>query len=104
MRLGEYLDQLSWSQTDLARVAKVSVSSVRRGLSGEKLSRRTAARIISAISKAMNKPILLADVEGLRLAPYRNNKRRPGAKTEQASTVMPAPLPRKTGKAESEKL
>jgi transcriptional regulator with XRE-family HTH domain len=76
MRLGEYLDQLCWSQADLARAAGVSTSSVKRALSGQKLTRRVAAKILGAIRKETRQNMSLADISDLRVVNYRASRRK----------------------------
>lgn len=49
MRLTDYLDRYSWSQSDLAREAGISVQSVKRALDGESITRRNANAIVTAI-------------------------------------------------------
>jgi len=67
MRLPDYLDTLSWSQTDLAREAGISASTIRRVLSEKPISRRNAHAITDALSRGLKRPIVLADVSELHI-------------------------------------
>lgn len=72
--LGEYLDQLSWSQTDLAREAEISVTVVRRVLAGQPISRRNAKRIVQTLDQQFhalgesNEHMTLASIENIRIS------------------------------------
>lgn len=72
--LDKYLDQLSWSQADLARQAEISVSVVRRVLNGEAISRRNAKKIVQALDENLhaqgegNEHMTLANVEGIQIS------------------------------------
>jgi transcriptional regulator with XRE-family HTH domain len=65
MRLSDYLDTLSWSQTDLAKEAGISVSTVRRALGEQRVSRANARAICEALSRGLKRPIVLGDVNEL---------------------------------------
>jgi hypothetical protein len=68
MRLADYLDTLSWSQSDLAKQADISTSTVRRAMKAETISRRNANAICVAISRGLKRPIALADVNELHIS------------------------------------
>lgn len=73
LTLDKYLDQLSWSQADLARQAEVSVSVVRRVLNGEAISRRNAKKIVQALDQNLHaqgeesQHMTLASIEGIHI-------------------------------------
>jgi DNA-binding Xre family transcriptional regulator len=67
MRLADYLDSLSWSQTDLAREADISSSTIARALKSETISRRNANAICLALSRGLKRPIVLSDVSELHI-------------------------------------
>jgi transcriptional regulator with XRE-family HTH domain len=85
MKLIDYLNQLSWSQADLARHAGVSTSSVHRALRGEKLSRRVAAAIQESIAEATKRSNDKPTISGLRVVPVK--RRRPAAASAPAAIV-----------------
>lgn len=74
LTLDQYLDQLSWSQADLAREAEVSVSVVRRVLNGEAISRRNAKKIVQTLDQQFhalsefNEHMTLASIEGIQIS------------------------------------
>lgn len=99
MRLADYLDDLSWSQKDLARQARISPTSVSRALRGEKVSRRVANSMVAAISRELKQTIRLPQVEGLRVAGLR--RRKVAGTIEQGAT--PAALSRAESSAKQTK-
>jgi hypothetical protein len=74
MKLIDYLNQLSWSQADLARHAKVSNSSVHRALKGDKLSRRVAAAIQETIATNIKQAELRPVISDLKVVPVKRKK------------------------------
>jgi len=65
MRLGDYLDTLAWSQTDLAREADISISTVRRVLNESTISRKNAQAICMALTRGLNRHINPSDINEL---------------------------------------
>jgi DNA-binding Xre family transcriptional regulator len=68
MRLADYLDTLSWSQSDLAKQADISTSTVRRAMKAQTISRRNANAICVALSQGLKRRIALADVNELHIS------------------------------------
>lgn len=89
MKLADYLDQLCWSQADLARAAGISAQSIQRSLSGNKLTRRTALAIVTALSEATGKKLQLSDISDLKVTPVRR-RQKPAAGKEKEMKVSPA--------------
>jgi len=56
---------LGWSQTELARKARLSTNTVRKAESGGPVSGATAQAIAEALSEAYGRRILVKDIEGL---------------------------------------
>lgn len=56
---------LGWSQTELARKARLSANTVRKAENGEPVSGGTAQAIAEALSEAYGCRILVKDIEGL---------------------------------------
>ena len=75
MRLGGYLDILSWSQAELSRRSRVSAQSISRALSGEKVSRRVGSAIVQSVSEGLGRKLTLNDIEGLQVVAIRRRKR-----------------------------
>jgi transcriptional regulator with XRE-family HTH domain len=67
MRLKDYLDTLSWSQTELAKQASISASTVRRAMRSETISRDKAKAICEALSRGLKRQIVLSDVNELHI-------------------------------------
>lgn len=65
MRLVDYLDSLNWTQTDLAREADISTSTVKRALKAETVSRKNATAICIALTRGMKRPVEMKDVNEL---------------------------------------
>jgi hypothetical protein len=65
MRLVDYLDTLNWTQTDLAKEANVSTSTVKRALKSDTISRKKANAICATLSKALDRHITFSDVNEL---------------------------------------
>lgn len=70
MRIGDYLKHLQWSQTDLAKHAGISVGTVKRAMSGETISARSAQAITSALDDAMSKTsqVRPGDIKGMHVS------------------------------------
>jgi transcriptional regulator with XRE-family HTH domain len=56
---------LGWSQSELARRARLSANTVRKAERGEEISGGTATAIAEALSEAYGRRILVKDIEGL---------------------------------------
>jgi len=67
MRLSDYLNTLSWSQTDLAKEAGISVSTVRRAMKEQRISRPNARAICDALTRGLKRPIAPSDVNELHI-------------------------------------
>jgi predicted DNA-binding protein (UPF0251 family) len=65
MRLVDYLDTLNWTQTRLAKEADISTSTVKRALNSQAISRDNAIAICEALSRALKRPITIADMNEL---------------------------------------
>jgi transcriptional regulator with XRE-family HTH domain len=100
MRLVEYLNQLCWSQADLARKAGVSSNSVQRALDGQRLSRRVAAAIVTALGAGTGKALQVKDVSDLRIVTVR--RRKTGERAPTTAQQEPATMPTRRGKAQNE--
>ncbi len=77
MRLADYLDTLSWSQTDLAREAEISPSTVARALKAKTILRSNAKAICLALGKGLKRPIALSDVNELHITGLSRPKKTP---------------------------
>ncbi len=56
---------LGWSQSELARRARLSANTVRKAESGEPVSGGTATALAETFSEAYGRRILVRDIEGL---------------------------------------
>lgn len=56
---------LGWTQTELARQARLSANTVRKAENGEQISGGTAQAISEAFSEAYGRRILVRDIEGM---------------------------------------
>jgi hypothetical protein len=83
MKLGGYLDTLSWSQAELSRRAKVSVGSISRALAGDRVSRRVADAIVQALSKGLGRRLTLDDVD-IQIVGFKRRKRNQAASSGQS--------------------
>lgn len=77
MRLADYLDTLAWSQTDLAKEAEISTSTVRRIMHSQAISRKSAQAVCSALAKGLKRPIVPADVTELHTTSLTRKKGEP---------------------------
>ncbi len=73
MTLADYLHAFTWSQAELARQADISEHCVRRALAGERISRRNAEKIITALDRRFQAQgakahITIGSIQGLALA------------------------------------
>lgn len=66
MTLQDYVKQLGWNASQLAREAKIDVRTARRALAGEIILSENAQAIAGAISAALGRQILVGDIEELR--------------------------------------
>ncbi len=74
VQLADYLNTFAWSQADLARAAGVSPHCVARALTGKRISRRNAAKIVAALDEQWQKQatkghITMASIRGMQIAP-----------------------------------
>jgi plasmid maintenance system antidote protein VapI len=63
--LEEYLRELGWSTTYLARMAGINYRSAKRAVDGEEIFARTARDIALALSEATGQQIKVNDIRGL---------------------------------------
>jgi transcriptional regulator with XRE-family HTH domain len=68
MTLDEYRRQLGWSIAELARQSRLDTNTVRRALSGESISGRTATALASAISEGLGQTIHYTQIKGLNVS------------------------------------
>jgi hypothetical protein len=102
MRLSDYMDDLSWSQNELARRARISNSSVGRALRHEPISRRNANAILGALSSELKKPVRMTEVEGLKVAAIRRRKT-PTGQQNGARPDVAADTPGTSGRTRKDK-
>jgi len=76
MRLVHYLDRLNWTQTRLAKEAKISVSTVSRVLQKKTISRKNADKICKTLTKALQQPITPHDVDDIHVPAFEQPERR----------------------------
>ena len=79
MTLAEYLDKFLWSQTELSRQANVSIHCIRRALAGERIARRNAEKIVSALDRKFlaqgaKGHIVMGSIKGLQIAELQRKK------------------------------
>jgi transcriptional regulator with XRE-family HTH domain len=67
MNLQDYRRRLGWSQTELARRARLNPGTVNKAERGEEISGSTAAKIAEALSEALGERIFPGDIEGLNI-------------------------------------
>lgn len=67
MNLQDYRRRLAWSQTELARRARLNPTTVNKAERGEEISGNTAASIAQALSEALGERIFPGDIEGLNI-------------------------------------
>lgn len=65
MKLEEYRKQLGLSQSELARLAELTYVTISKAESGKSISGATARAICKALSKELNRPVQISDIEGL---------------------------------------
>lgn len=68
MTIVELRKALGWSQTELARKARLSTNTVRKAEEGRPVSGSSAAAIADALSEGHGRQILVKDIEGLVLS------------------------------------
>ncbi|MBV8801898.1 MAG: XRE family transcriptional regulator [Gammaproteobacteria bacterium] len=71
MKLEDYLNKLSWSQTDLARNADIAVITATHALEGKTVKRFVATKIASALSEALGRKVEVSEIDGLKISPLR---------------------------------
>jgi transcriptional regulator with XRE-family HTH domain len=65
MTLQDYRRRLGWSQSELARRAKLNPNTVRKAESGDPVSSSTAVAIVDALANALGERILVEDIDNL---------------------------------------
>jgi hypothetical protein len=63
--LQDYCDYLGWNVSRLAREAGITWKTANKAIFKDECSSRVASLIADAISRAMNKPVHVGDLEGL---------------------------------------
>jgi transcriptional regulator with XRE-family HTH domain len=63
----QYLDQLKWTQADLARVAELDSATVKRAIRGLPVQPRTLRAIARAISKGLGEKVTPRHLTGVRI-------------------------------------
>ena len=61
----EFRQRLGWSQTELARQARLSANTVRKAENGDPVSGQTALAIANSFARALGERVLVEDIEGL---------------------------------------
>lgn len=89
LTLSEHLDRFSWSQAELSRQAEVSEHCVRRALAGERIARRNAEKIITALDRRFQAQgakahITMGSIKGLQIAELQRKKLATRANSEAA--------------------
>jgi plasmid maintenance system antidote protein VapI len=74
-RLETYLNDLIWSQAELARRADVSVVTVRRALGDLPITRSSALKIAKAIGDEIGERLTIRDFSGLKVEAVTSKKR-----------------------------
>ena len=65
MTIQDYRRRLGWTQSELARRARLTSNTVRKAENGELVSGSTAVAIAEAFSKALDQSILVHQIDGL---------------------------------------
>jgi len=65
MTIEEYRRRLGWSQTELARRARLTPNTVRKAERGEGISSATALVIAETLSQAFGQKILVENLDGV---------------------------------------
>lgn len=68
MTLEEYRLECAWSLSQMARVANVDYSTLKKAIDGEKVSANTAKKLAQAISKELNQNIRPNQISGLKFS------------------------------------
>ncbi len=89
MRLVYYLDCLNWTQTRLAKEAKVSISTVARLMQEKTISRQNAEKICEALTKAIQQPITPHDVDEIHVPASERPERRKQRDDNSAASTTP---------------
>jgi len=74
-RLETYLNDLIWSQAELARRADVSVATVKRALDDLPITRETALKMAKAIGDEIGERLTIRDFSGLKVEAITTKKR-----------------------------
>lgn len=65
MTLDEYRIECGWSKAEMARQARIDINTLNRALDGEIVSAGTANKLARAISKELDRKVLVREIEGL---------------------------------------
>jgi transcriptional regulator with XRE-family HTH domain len=65
MTLDQYRIKCGWTQSELARQARVDVATVRKALAGENVAANTANKLAEAFSRRLGYTIISTEIEGL---------------------------------------
>jgi len=74
-RLETYLNDLIWSQAELARRADVSDATIKRALDGLPITKASALKIVKAIGDEIGERLTIRDFSGLKVEAVTSKKR-----------------------------
>jgi len=67
MTLDDYRKECGWSILEMAKRANIDFGTMKRAISGETITARSAKAIVKAISEEMKQTVSIRDIEGLNI-------------------------------------
>lgn len=65
MTLDEYRKECGWSMLEMAKRAKIDFGTLKRAITGEAITAKSAKAITTLLSSELKRPISIRDLEGL---------------------------------------